>query len=219
MRVGGDGDGGYLIPDDLNGIEGCFSPGVSDLANFEVDLLALGFPCFLADNSVEDSPIKDLNLYFEKMHLSSVNTATTFTLESWVNKYMSNAQELILQMDIEGAEYETLLAAPGDILRKFRIIVIEFHYLDHLTERFGSGIIKSTIEKLLADFHVVHIHPNNARKLKQWGKLQIPPTIEVTFIRKDRVGQIHQVKKLPHSLDRDNVMQNETIELPKYWFS
>jgi hypothetical protein len=32
----GEGDGGYLIPDDLNGITACFSPGVDNRATFEL---------------------------------------------------------------------------------------------------------------------------------------------------------------------------------------
>ena len=34
IRVGGKGDGGYLIPDDLENIKVCFSPGVDVTANF-----------------------------------------------------------------------------------------------------------------------------------------------------------------------------------------
>src|SRR4051812_35989962 len=51
IRVGGDSDGGYLIPDDLGNIDICFSPGVSYLANFELDLMKRGIRCFLADHS------------------------------------------------------------------------------------------------------------------------------------------------------------------------
>ena len=29
IRIGGDGDGSYLVPDDLEGITACFSPGVN----------------------------------------------------------------------------------------------------------------------------------------------------------------------------------------------
>ena len=36
IRIGGANDGGYLIPDDLEGIAACFSPGVADTASFEV---------------------------------------------------------------------------------------------------------------------------------------------------------------------------------------
>src|SRR4051794_36195573 len=34
IRLGGEHDGGYLLPDDLDGIVACFSPGVSDEASF-----------------------------------------------------------------------------------------------------------------------------------------------------------------------------------------
>ena len=34
IRIGADSDGGYLIPDDLQGISICFSPGVGPTAAF-----------------------------------------------------------------------------------------------------------------------------------------------------------------------------------------
>ncbi len=40
--MGGENDGGYLVPDDLEGIEYCFSPGVSNIATFELDCLNRG---------------------------------------------------------------------------------------------------------------------------------------------------------------------------------
>ena len=36
-RLGPEKDGGYLVPDDLDGIEACFSPGVSNVSGFEKD--------------------------------------------------------------------------------------------------------------------------------------------------------------------------------------
>ena len=49
IRLGPAGDGGYLVPDDLDGIEACFSPGVGDLVGFERDCLARGMRVFMAD--------------------------------------------------------------------------------------------------------------------------------------------------------------------------
>lgn len=48
IRVGRD-DGGYLIPDDLRGVGECFSPGVSDTADFELEMVNRGIKCYLAD--------------------------------------------------------------------------------------------------------------------------------------------------------------------------
>jgi len=219
IRIGGSGDGSYLIPDDLAGIDGCFSPGVSDLANFEIALLDMGIPCYLADNSVESPPIIHGNLFFEKKHLSAVDSKNTMRLDSWVNEYAPTSEDLILQMDIEGAEYISILSTPQEILTKFRIILIEFHNLEHLTEKFASGIIQATVNKILTDYVVVHIHPNNARKLSPWGGLLIPPTLEVTFIRKDRVSNRRTIEGLPHELDEPNVAQIADVRLPEYWWA
>jgi hypothetical protein len=41
LRIGGDSDGGYLVPDDLENISSCFSPGVSDIFNFELPSLLM----------------------------------------------------------------------------------------------------------------------------------------------------------------------------------
>ena len=35
IRLGANADGGYLLPDDLEGVAACFSPGVADCVKFE----------------------------------------------------------------------------------------------------------------------------------------------------------------------------------------
>ena len=46
IRLGPEGDGGYLIPNDLAGISACFSPGVSAVSGFEKDCAERGSPVF-----------------------------------------------------------------------------------------------------------------------------------------------------------------------------
>jgi hypothetical protein len=53
IRVGPNGDGGYLVPDDLVNIEACFSPGVDAVSQFEYDCYNRGMKIFMADNSVK----------------------------------------------------------------------------------------------------------------------------------------------------------------------
>ena len=53
LRLGPVGDGGYLLPDDLAGIEACFSPGVGLISGFEKDCADRGLSVYLADASVE----------------------------------------------------------------------------------------------------------------------------------------------------------------------
>ena len=105
IRIGGLGDGGYLVPDDLDGITTCFSPGVSNVANFESDLIERGIRSFLSDFSVEASPIQHHMISFQKRYVGASTHGHFVTLEDWVRDYAEpEDSEMILQMDIEGAE-------------------------------------------------------------------------------------------------------------------
>ena len=43
--------------------------------------------------------------------------------------------DLLLQMDVEGAEYPILHEVSEETLAKFRIMIIEFHYVDRIFDR------------------------------------------------------------------------------------
>lgn len=212
IRIGGDGDGGYLVPDDLDGITACFSPGVSVTSDFELGMAERNIPCFMADASVDAPPVASPHFHFVKKYLGASPGGNFITLESWV---AANAPDgdLLLQMDIEGAEWEVLLATPSDLLRRFRIMVIEFHHLHRLFDGFSGRLLTAALRKVLADFHVVHAHPNNAAAVETRGGLTIPRLLEVTFLRKDRgIGEFRS--DFPHRLDRDNT-DRPTVPLPR----
>ena len=66
-RIGGQGDGGYLVPDCLDDIKYCFSAGVADVADFEQDLSdKYNIKSFMADGSVERAPVQGDNFEFMK---------------------------------------------------------------------------------------------------------------------------------------------------------
>ena len=71
-RIGGQGDGGYLVPDCLNDIRYCFSAGVSDVADFEQDLSdKYNIKSFMADASVERAPVQGDNFEFMKKFIGN----------------------------------------------------------------------------------------------------------------------------------------------------
>ena len=218
IRLGSDGDGGYLVPDDLKGIAACFSPGVDNRATFETSLIERGIPCYLADASVDAAPIKGDMVHFCKKFLGVINNETTITLDDWVNTNKPGHDDLILQMDIEGAEWPVLLNASRDTLRRFRIIVIELHDLERLMDKHAFVIIRATLERLLQDFYVVHNHPNNYGRTVRCRSLVIPRVMEMTFIRKDRVTSTEFARAFPHPLDAKNDIDRADVPLPPPWF-
>lgn len=216
VRIGGNNDGGYLIPNDLSGVAQCFSPGVDVTASFEKDLLSRGIYSHLADASVSGAPDNLKVLSFTKKHLGATNNDDYMTLEYWVKRETPLTGDLILQMDIEGFEYETILATPIDILRRFRIIAIEVHDVQYwFNNPIAWNTVTSFFEKLLADFHVVHNHPNNNCGFIEVDGTVMPTVFELTLLRKDRAAPEGYCVQFPHPLDQPNVLDKPDYPLPK----
>ncbi len=215
IRMGGDEDGGYLVPDDLNGMQTCFSPGVNFAAHFENELAGRGIKSYLADFSVEKAPITNEFFSFEKIFIGFENQPNFINLEHWIQKNaIAGDNEMILQMDIEGGEYSVLIETPSEVLKRFRIIIVEFHNLESLFDPIGFELISSCFYKLLKDFEIVHIHPNNFYKNVAHKGFEIPPLLEFTFIRKDRISHKSFSSSFPHELDKKNVLNKPDIILP-----
>ena len=221
VRLGPAGDGGYLVPDDLDGIKACFSPGVSDEAGFELAFANRGVPCFLADASVPEEPVKHKNISFDPLFLGSISDSNRFiSLEDWVNQKSVENGDLVLQMDIEGAEYDVLRSAPPELLKRFRLIAIELHNFEFiLTNKLSALSFEGFLNILLENFEVVHIHPNNNRRPVFHKGIEIPPVIEMTLLRKDRfVGKQGLMPvTLPHPLDSDNSSRRKHLTFSSDW--
>jgi hypothetical protein len=220
IRLGPKGDGGYLVPDDLEGIETCFSPGVDKISEFELDCLAYGMKVFMADKSVEkpNLNISEDKYGFIKKFVGCTNNEDFITMDDWVNSNCpSKTSELLLQMDIEGGEYNVLINMTDSLMKRFRIMVIEFHSLQDLWDPHFFNLNQIVFNKILQTHICVHIHPNNNCGIDTRHGVMIPRVAEFTFIRKDRVKVKKFQNSFPHKLDYDN-NQNETISLPKNWY-
>jgi len=220
IRLGPIGDGGYLVPDDLVGIEACFSPGVGSFSVFEKECADRGMKVFLADRSV-DKPTQSHDLFvFTKKHIGVLTNDKFMTIDDWVESSLPDSQgDLLLQMDIEGSEYEVLLGASDKILKRFRIIVVEFHSLNELWSKPFFQLASRVFEKLIQTHTCVHNHPNNFSELVKIGKIELPIVTELTFLRNDRISGSSFAKFFPHLLDTDSTKNKPSLLLPKCWYN
>lgn len=222
VRIGGASDGGYLVPDILDSTSHCFSPGVSDTADFEHHLsLAHGIKSFLADASVAGPPITNENFSFIKKFLGSRTENDFITLSDWMNAELEGGEKgIILRMDIEGGEYEVLTTESDETLRRFSIMVIEFHSLHLMADLKFSKMFTAIFEKIFQSFLVCHVHPNNCCGIASIFGIEVPRVIEVTFLRNDLAEILDKQTKiqLPHELDRKNVPTKEDLIMPAIWW-
>ena len=224
IRIGGETDGAYLVPDDLDGIEACFSPGVANRKSFEDSLLQTqdirSHMCdFSSDADAFQTPLVEGKQTFLKKWLATDNNPESISFADWINLFEPGPQDLLMQMDIEGAEYQNITGLDRDILTRFRVIVIELHSLNSLNSKeFTSDILKPFFDKLEANFICVHAHPNNAsRQVEVVGTdFRVPPILELTLLRKDRANGKQDAlipPQIPHPLD---ILRNIRTRDPQF---
>ena len=218
IRLGPKGDGGYLLPNDLEGIEACFSPGVAFVSGFEKDCAELGMKVFLADKSVEQPAEAHEQFNFTKKFVGVTSNDDFMTMDNWVTSSLPNSQsDLLLQMDIEGYEYEVFLSISDKLMHRFRIIVVEFHRLQQLLNNSFFNLAARVFEKILQTHTCVHIHPNNSSKSLRIKGLDIPKGMEFTFLRNGHISNPSYQNVFPNPLDCDNT-DNPPLTLPKCWY-
>ena len=221
IRVGSERDGGYLVPNDFDGINACFSAGVADDSTLELDMAKRGIQCFLADFSVNGPAAENALFKFRKKFISSKKDPNCISMQEWIaesHNPCTSSLDSILSIDIEGSEIELFLTNDISVFKGFRFIVMELHFLERITHKPFYDLYYLALQRLLSSFTVCHLHPNNCSKpVKRFG-ITIPPTLEITLINNRRITEnLLPVKQLPHILDQTNVLSKPDWTLSKHW--
>lgn len=216
LRFGSQNDGGYLVPEDLENLSQLFSPGVSEQTEFDLHLARMGMDCFLADPVLPSEMPDHEKIHFDNFALGN-GTDGSVSLIEWVQSHNLERGNAILQMDIEGAEWQVLLDS-RNFLRHFRFMIIELHEIHRIVSgwrNFLPAIL--TVFYMKFWFDVVHVHLNNVPPLASVHGIAVPKVLEVTFHRKSR--RKGKVKKalLPNHLDAPNDPNRQEHPLPVQW--
>ena len=231
VRLGGRGDGAYLIPDDLANIRACFSPGVNNTKKFEDDLSKKhGIKCHMCDYTSDEKDfstplIRGLQT-FQKKWLEPIDSSNSISLSSWIKQEAGGSDDLILQMDIEGAEYRNLLELNDNLIKRFRIIVLELHdlYDSKATDEALSPSFQ-LLSRLRSSHVCVHAHPNNCcgQFIEVSTGRNIPHVVELTFLRKDRFAEAQDSNSfalLPNQKDISfNLYTKRPIHFNRKWLA
>jgi hypothetical protein len=225
IRIGDNCDGSYLVPDDLAGIAACFSPGVNNFKHFEDTLVeTYGIDCHMCDYSSDvqnfRTPLKEGRQTFRKKWLDVATGGDNISLDDWISEEAPSG-DLLLQIDIEGAEFRNILSVSDAALSRFRVIVLEVHALSYMMNApILRGVIAPFFRKLAKFFAVAHAHPNNCCGdfAIPGTSIRIPHVLELTYIRKDRLASQGRAPLVPHPLDVSrNVPRNPPLFLGEEW--
>jgi len=211
-RFGEPNDGGYLMCGNLlGGVQSAYSYGISGYDKWGCDvsekfkLPVHQYDCF---NTTQPACPGGKTIF----HAECVGVATSKvdgrifdTIENQFAKNGDRSRRVVLKIDVEGAEWDSLLSAPDQVLEQIDQMAVEFHWTKGEDDRWhAEDRYAAVVQRLKQFFEIAHLHYNNFSCV---GDLAPFPTwaYEVLFVSK-RLAVVDPSPPAagPHPLDAPN---------------
>ena len=160
-RYGGPNDGGYLMCENLvPGIQSLYSYGIDTEDNWGCQLSSeLKAPVHQYDCFTEERPKCEKGYFVFHDECVGDKTATIEgrqfdTLANQIAKNHDTLSRLLVKIDVEGAEWDSLAATPDAVLDRIEQMPMELHGVN---ERRFLALVR----RLKTRFHLVNLHFNN----------------------------------------------------------
>ena len=160
-RYGGPADGGYLMCENLAaGVESAYSYGIASEDNWGCDVSRqFRVPVHQYDCFTEHRPTCEGGVFV--FHDECVGPAARTidaqpfdTIASQIARNGDTGKRLLVKIDVEGAEWDSLMATPDAVLDRIDQMPMELHGTDEA--KFVEGV-----RRLKRQFHLVNLHFNN----------------------------------------------------------
>jgi len=210
-RLGSKNDGGYVFCDLNREYSKLISFGVGDNTDFESELSPLVDFIDLYDFTIDQLPREVLKGTFHKKGLAPIATDGFLTISDAADDVLDD-NDLLLKIDIEGGEWDSIDATDERLLRNFSQIFLELHdlHLVHKKEQLEKYI--RVLNKLRKNHFLVSVHANNWSPYSVIRGVPLPDTIEITLLRKDLYAG-----KLDSRISQDNShLARNNPNVPEY---
>jgi hypothetical protein len=186
VRIGGKRDGGYVMLDPGRGGV-AYSFGVSVYAPWDIEMASKrNFTVYQYDGSVDKSPDAHPNIYFHKFYIDS-NPMPPNDRKN-LNQIFDDLKhheenDIILQIDIEGAEWDFFETITPEHISKFKQIIVEFHGCHPDAEIFDRYL--RVISKINQTHQSIHLHCNSVGSVTCFPNMFLfARTFEISYARK-----------------------------------
>lgn len=210
-RFGEANDGGYLMCANLLGdIESGYSYGISGYDKWGCDISSTlhvpvhQYDCFNPTQPACPAGNTVFHLECVGPTMATVEGRVFDTIENQLAKNGDSTKRIVLKIDVEGAEWDSLLSTPDEVLQRLDQMAVEFHWeLEH-SRWIQQERYTRLVRRLKQFFEIAHIHFNNASCLEG---LEPFPTwaYEVLFVSK-RLAVVDPSRQAAglHPLDAPN---------------
>jgi hypothetical protein len=199
-RFGEAHDGGYLMCGNLlSDVQSAYSYGIAGYDKWGCDVSTKHrVPVHQYDCFVTDRPAcPDGKTVFHTECVGDVaETVDGRVFDTIRNQFARNgdsSKRIVLKIDVEGAEWDSLLAVPDETLSQIDQLAAEFHWVQNKDGWIEDDKYLRVVRRLKQFFEVAHIHYNNSACV---GGLEPFPawTYEVLFVSK-RLAVVDAARK------------------------
>ena len=173
ILVGEKSDGCYVLLDDFENVKIAYSFGISINIQFDKALADKGIDIYMYDHTINSLPFLNAKFHWKKIGLCGVNKKYQHmkTLEELIiENGHKNENNMILKIDIEHWEWESLLDLKEDTLNQFKYIAIEYHFKDE-KEKDNKKLYYNVLKKISKTHQPFYIRCNENRIFKiNFGK-------------------------------------------------
>ena len=191
--------------DDFAGISKALSLGIGFDVAWDLAIAERSIPVLQFDHSIETVPISHKLCKFARQRIVAgpASNASEISIPDILREHkIGSAEDLLLKIDIEGAEWEIFFTIDDRILGQFRQIIGEFHAFYRIGQTAWRRRMLRAFEKLTKTHCVVHVHANNYGKLVHIGDVTLPEVLEITFVRRKDYHIRESNEQFPTELDR-----------------
>ena len=192
IRVGGAGDGGYVMHDALD-VSAALSFGVGRDISWDRAVAARGVTVHAFDHTVRGLPEGAPGVVFHREGLGA--HPGCLPLAAHIQRTCPPG-DILLKIDIEGAEWEALI---DEDLTRCSQVILELHGIETAV---ASELAQTLLESLRVTHAPVHIHANNYDSVFRVDRYWFPSTVEVTYVRRDQCSNWRRATSLRQDLDR-----------------
>lgn len=210
-RVGGFEDGGYVMLDDLDCIGICYSLGVGPDVSWDCAMAERGAQIYQYDHTVENAPADHPRFRHFRIGITHDHSLAPYfkRIDALIDENgHSDRDDMVLKIDIEGHEWDSLDALDPAVFARFRQIVAEFHGMRLLNIESFRQRARRVFSKLRQAHEVIHVHGNNFAGMTIIEGIPIADCVELSFASRRYYSFVPSFEIFPGELDCAN---NSTI--------
>lgn len=220
VRIGGDHDGGYVMANNFDRNAIAYSIGVGPQIQWDREMALRGLEIHQYDHTVDGLPEEHPAFHFNKIGIAADSSKTDLiTLDEMIFRNGHQEKEnMLLKIDVEGAEWDVFDSLAYDVLDKFDQIVVEFHGMEFIGDAAFRARCDRVFRKLNAQHVPIHVHGNNYGGISIIDGISCPNVFEMSYCKRSNFNFLASDEIFPTAQDQPCLAGHPDIFLGSFRF-